>query len=545
MGLPILWQTLLKWLFPICLQHRETRKLQVSKERVLILFGGMKTEEREKVKAAFQAPPQKSPVRILLATDAASEGIDLQNYCSRLFHYEIPWNPNRMEQRNGRVDRHGQKADEVLVYHFVGKGYRNQVQYGGKPGDLDGDLEFLMRAALKVETIREDLGKVGPVIANQVEEAMLGKRHFLDTTHAERTAEPVRKLLKVERHLRDQLKKLYDQLQDTKKELRLSPENIHAVVSVGLELAGQPSLKETTVEGIFPDPSGQRKQCPVFHLPALSGAWAKCGEGLEDPHTEEIRPIVFDHSLVNTENNVVLVHLNHRLVQMCLRLLRAEIWSLESNKKIHRVTARTVPDHILDTPVAVAHARLVVLGGDNHRIHEEVLTAGGKLRGSKFSRMGVREIKDALESGTGIEPSEKIKSHLSGLWQNTESSLTLALDARMKERTKNLQKALDERTKKEIDKMMGILSELESSILKELKGPEKEEQVQFEIQFEEFSNDEKGQYQRNKKALLNRLEQLPQEMIQEEELIRARFANPTPRMFPVAVTYLIPEKLKG
>ncbi len=44
-----------------------------------------------------------APVRILVATDAASEGLDLQNYCSRLIHDEIPWNPNRMEQRNGEL----------------------------------------------------------------------------------------------------------------------------------------------------------------------------------------------------------------------------------------------------------------------------------------------------------------------------------------------------------------------------------------------------------------------------------------------------------
>ena len=82
----------------------------------------MDTEDRERIKAAFQADPQRPPVRILLATDAASEGIDLQNHCPRLIHYEIPWNPNRMEQRNGRIDRHGQRADEVKVYHFVGAG---------------------------------------------------------------------------------------------------------------------------------------------------------------------------------------------------------------------------------------------------------------------------------------------------------------------------------------------------------------------------------------------------------------------------------------
>jgi len=57
------------------------------------------------------------------------------------------------------------------------------------PGELDGDLEFLMRVAEKVKQIREDLGKVGPVIAAQVEEVMLGRRRTLDTAHAERAAE--------------------------------------------------------------------------------------------------------------------------------------------------------------------------------------------------------------------------------------------------------------------------------------------------------------------------------------------------------------------
>ena len=54
--------------------------------------------------------PDRDPVRILLATDAASEGIDLQRHCHRVIHYDIPFNPNRLEQRIGRVDRHGQRT---------------------------------------------------------------------------------------------------------------------------------------------------------------------------------------------------------------------------------------------------------------------------------------------------------------------------------------------------------------------------------------------------------------------------------------------------
>ncbi len=79
------------------------------------LFGGMTDQERDTVKDAFNNP--ESPVRILLATDAAGEGLNLQRSCRLLLHWDIPWNPGKMEQRNGRLDRHGQERD-VYIFHF-------------------------------------------------------------------------------------------------------------------------------------------------------------------------------------------------------------------------------------------------------------------------------------------------------------------------------------------------------------------------------------------------------------------------------------------
>ncbi|MGH7335734.1 MAG: DISARM system SNF2-like helicase DrmD, partial [Candidatus Rokuibacteriota bacterium] len=334
-------------------------------ERLLTLYGGMDTETRERVKAAFQADPGIAPVRILLATDAASEGIDLQRHCSLLIHFEIPWNPNRMEQRNGRIDRHGQR-EEVFVHHFVGQGYQARADREPlAPGELEGDLEFLMRAAVKVEQIRSDLGTVGQVIADQVQEAMLGKRRQLQTEAAEKKAEPVRTLLRFERRLREQIAEHLEQLHETRRELRLSPENIQTVVETALSLAGQPPLREATLAGIWPDPAGRRTRWPVFHLPALGGTWALCSEGLHHPHTGAIRPITFDHAVAGDRDDVVLAHLNHRLVQMCLRLLRGEVWASHGRKRLHRATARLVPDAALDTPAVVTHARLVVVGSDS------------------------------------------------------------------------------------------------------------------------------------------------------------------------------------
>lgn len=507
-------------------------------DRVMTMFGGMPSDDRERIKAAFQASPDISPVRILLATDSASEGIDLQNYCSRLVHYEIPWNPNRMEQRNGRIDRHGQRQSKVMIYHFVGKGFlqnaKNAIEH--EPGDLEGDLEFLLRAVKKVENIREDLGKVGPVISTQVTEAMLGRRKRLNTAQVELDAEPARKLLRVERDIRDRLKKLHDQLNDTRRELHLDPESIQSVVQVGLALAGQSPLKEATLSGLWPDLTGKRKACPVFHLPPLNGSWRLAAVGLEHPHTRKVRPIVFDHALLNGRDDVVLVHLNHRLVQSCLQRLRAEIWSSVGQHRLHRITARVIPNQFSDVPVAIAHGRLVVLGGDNQRLHEEIVFAGGELREGRFTRVSQQgRLEEILYAASNEIPCEKTKENLKLLWPNHKENLLLALEARMKDRTETLQKRLDERANREVATMQAVLTELLSSIRTQLSD--------IKPQLELFSTPEKEQFERDRGALNRRLAELPLEMDQEEQLIRARYANPSPRLFPVSVSYLVPETL--
>ncbi|MCY6492294.1 DISARM system SNF2-like helicase DrmD [Leptolyngbya sp. GGD] len=500
----------------------------VQGDRLMMLYGGMNSDDREAVKAAFQAHPDVSPVRILLATDAASEGLDLQNFCSRLIHYEIPWNPNRMEQRNGRIDRHGQRSSEVRIYHFVGKDYQEQSTSGIRPGDLEGDLEFLMRAALKVNNIREDLGKVGPVIASQVEEAMLGRRVTLDTSRAERESEPVRRMLKFERKVRDQIEKLRAQLQETRQNLRLTPENIEAVVRIGLELADQPPLIEAEIEGL----PGR-----AFHLPQLKSSWAVCAEGLEHPHTKVIRPIVFDPDAAHGRDDVVLAHLNHRLVQMCLRLLRAEVWSTEGRKQLHRVAARVVSSQSgLETPAVVAYGRLVILGSDQQRLHEEVIVAGGELKEGRFNRLGVMKLQAALGNISDQSVPEAMQQKLAQMWDKCESSLMQALEVRKADRSTSLRQDLQNRAEKEIADITAVLTELQKSILAELQEPQVE-------QLEIFSNPEREQFERNINSLKARVEQIPIEIEQETALIRKRFENPTARLFPLTVTFLVPQKL--
>ena len=128
--------------------------------------GGLDTEERERIIREFNYNPRRTTVRVLLATDAAAEGIDLHRACHRLVHMEVPFNPNRMEQRNGRVDRHGQKSPTVDIFHFAAAGSTEDDPVGY-------DHSFLLRLARKVNDIRDDLGVVSSVLAERVEARML------------------------------------------------------------------------------------------------------------------------------------------------------------------------------------------------------------------------------------------------------------------------------------------------------------------------------------------------------------------------------------
>jgi hypothetical protein len=87
--------------------------------KVGFIHGGMKPGSRDEEKTRLWAEQQfkDGKFQILVATEAAGEGINLQ-FCHILFNYDIPWNPNRLEQRMGRIHRYGQKYD-CLIFNFV------------------------------------------------------------------------------------------------------------------------------------------------------------------------------------------------------------------------------------------------------------------------------------------------------------------------------------------------------------------------------------------------------------------------------------------
>lgn len=485
-------------------------------DRLRLIFGGMDSDEREHVKAAFQASPEASPVRILLATDAASEGIDLQNHCNYLIHLEIPYNPNVLEQRNGRVDRHGQKASEVVIWHPVDA--------------VGGQGEDIIRALTKLETMRADMGSVNPVIAPQLPELLEGTRKTFDTSAAEFRAERVKRVLKTDRDLRERVVQLHKRLMITREDQHLAPSNVERAVQTALRLAGKARLVPTPLRGAA--------EARVFRMPPLDGSWTRGLEGLRHPYTGDLRPVTFDHEVAKGRDDVVLVHLNHPLVQMSLRLLRAEIWARDDTKRLHRVAAHSVPPDVLPGPAVLVLSRLVVTGGTHSRLHEELTLSGGLLREEGFRREErVSVVQAWRDASSPVTLSDALWSALRTRFERTRDAVAAAVEARTRERIRSLSNSLELRKRAELDDIQSVLRDLEATLMRELAGENEPQQLSL------FTDEERTQVRRDRAALQARLDRIPPEREAEAKSIEARYDSLTHHTFPVAILLLVPSTL--
>ncbi|MCC8144593.1 MAG: DUF3883 domain-containing protein [Tannerellaceae bacterium] len=158
-------------------EHKDTliylqERLTNNGYKVAVIHGGLSVDDRRQAQWQFMTPE----TQILIATDAAGEGINLQ-FCRLLINWDIPWNPNRLEQRMGRIHRYGQKED-VLVFNMV--------------ADNTREGQVLSKLLHKLDIIRESMGddRVYDVIQDVLKDVSLeaiissvfdGKRSALDS----------------------------------------------------------------------------------------------------------------------------------------------------------------------------------------------------------------------------------------------------------------------------------------------------------------------------------------------------------------------------
>lgn len=133
--------------------HYLHRKLSSAGIDVVLIHGDVKHEDRKDIVDRFNS---EGGPQILLSSEVGSEGIDMHEYCRCLINYDLPWNPMRVEQRIGRIDRVGQKADRLSVVHLKVKGTIEERVYD--------------RLHHRLELFANSLGDLESVIGNLVQE---------------------------------------------------------------------------------------------------------------------------------------------------------------------------------------------------------------------------------------------------------------------------------------------------------------------------------------------------------------------------------------
>lgn len=486
-------------------------------DRLGLLYGGIDPAQREHLKAAFQADPGRHPVRILLATDAASEGIDLQAHCHRVIHYDIPFNPNRLEQRIGRVDRFGQSR-AVHVAHFVGVGWQH-----ADSGSYEADLEFLSRVATKVAQEREDLGRVNPVLAQAVEARMLGRPVFTDPFTAQPTVSPLR----AEQDLRSQIARLRAQLSTSIETLHVSSANVRRVVDTALSLAGQPRLVERADGLIEP--------------PVLSRGWERTLDGLADPLDPSIlRPLTFDAD--HGSADVVHAHLGSRLVDQSQRLLRSAVWGeVAALSRVSGVTADLPDDVRPDELLVTVITRLVLVGADGSGLHEEVLLAARAVPpAGRSRRVEVEErrldalrvaVEQALEPDACRPAALADAQRLHDEWPELRSLLAGDVAARAATRKAVLERDLRRREADELQRVDAITEHMRRTLSDALA----ETPTYYQPTLDEMDEPEKEQILIDRAAWQARLDGLDDEQTRERAAVSRRYQGVRELTFPVAV----------
>jgi len=438
-------------------------------ERILVLHGGMGDEGRDEVQRAFNTPPDDHPVRILLATDAAREGVNLQAYCADLFHIDVPWNPSRLEQRNGRIDRTLQQSDEVRCHYFV---------YPARPEDRV--LETLIR---KIDTVQRELGSVGAVLMDEMERTLEPGIHEGTAAAVEAIGDDARTAtaaaeLEVQREKLDELFEEVQlagkRLEESRRALEVGPEELRGVVDIGLGLAGAAPMTEGAKTG------GGRQ---TYILPELDRSWdltldtLRPTRGREEAFWEWRKrpphPVTFE-PLDRLGDDAEQLHLAHPLVKRVLDRFLAQGFGAHD---LSRVCGVVVPGESVAR--VLAYARLTLFGPGAARLHDELIVVPAawpkdlaKIVPYKTSAAAAkaREVSERALAAVDARPlPAKVASRVLGQVAALYAGLWPYLQAEADARGVKAKNGLADRARKESDELRGLL-ERQRDAIREARG---------------------------------------------------------------------------
>lgn len=507
-----------------------------AEHRIMQFHGGMGDEARDEVQQAFNADPAKHPVRILVATDAAREGVNLQAHCADLFHMDIPWNPARIEQRNGRIDRTLQPEEEVRCHYFI---------YPDRPED-----QVLQTVIRKVETVQRELGSLGAVVLGQIEGALKNGITRKTTTALAsigsdaQTATVSQELETKSRDL-DQVRSDVDRagrrMESSRRALEVHSDSLRGVVEIGLRMACS--------EGLTPDePTADMRS--TYVLPKLDRSWETTLDSLRPPRGRDEsfwewrqkapRTVTF-HPLTRLSEDAEQLHLAHPLVKRVLDRFLAQGFGAHD---LSRVTAVVAPGESVVR--VIAYGRMTLFGSGAARLHDQLVPIAAAWSGDAANVQPYKDRATALNAITSTErllaeggrpPNRKIGSRIQenadalfrALWSHLEAEAdAIEVEAR---------RGLAQRARREADDLRTLLARQRVAIDKA------EERLRQPELFNAKDKEQKRQVDLDLKHLERRRAEAANELVSEPAAIEQLYEVSMSRLTPIGLIVAWPESM--
>jgi hypothetical protein len=517
-----------------------------SDERIAYFHGAMSDDQRRELQANFNASPQSHPVRILVATDAAREGVNLQAHCADLIHYDIPWNPGRLEQRNGRIDRTLQPSAQVRCMYFA---YPQREE--------DRVLQVLVE---KVQRIGEELGSLSAVVLERIENVLEPQGIGRDTQSEIEAVSQIDAQSKAHSH--DELEAARSDLAQIHREVEAAgvvyerskgffaahSQALRDTVSVALQLAGAGN------DGAFTPAAHAESSDDSQHylLPPLPDDWQHTLDTLRPPRPKDIapwewrkqtppKPVVFE-PLTRMTDDVVQLHLAHPLVKRALSRFSAQGYGAHDLSRVAMLRYDGSQVRV------VMIGRLTLFGAGASRLHDALVhvvaevQSDGQLRrlvSAEARDKAVAEFRSALlhDHGTWQAPEalcarhiELLPGHLRELWPHVRQEA--------RDEGAELVRLLDDRGAAEAETLQKLIAQQQAAISRALA----ENQIPSdESARSEVAQNELRQRKLDAHHLQNRLRALELEGRDEPPKLRAHYHVLSTRIEAVGAAYLLPK----
>ncbi|MGH7169647.1 MAG: helicase-related protein, partial [Gemmataceae bacterium] len=518
------------------------------KNTLRLLYGGMSADEFEAVKGEFE--DKSAAVRLLLATDAASEGINMQQECRWVIHYDIPWSPSKLVQRNGRVSRYGQDRD-VSIYYFR--------------CDEEEDINFLSYVAGKVCQVQDDLGSVERVFDAAIQRHFQGKPTSVEQLGLFVQQEIARSPEKTElghaapKDILDLTKRAKELLESTDTRLGISAQALVEILQAAIAVEGQGSLEEITGK-------------PGFYRLKPPPRW----EGLArqtltvGSRTDRME-LVFDTALVEEEisgrrvlrlkKHQVLMRLGHPVMRQAMATLCRQLHAPDPRDGIFRWSLAALHRSGFEA-LLVFHYTVTAVNELREALHDEVFSTVFRIEVDRLTR-----VEDAFEQTVLGSESHPIKSRnrqedwvrtFRGKWFSHRGEL----EAFLRAQEKSLHTLLQERADATLQRESAAAKESYRYRLKELEDRSREQELNKLVKallreqaeatqptlFEEVQ--EEAKYRAHKieeqMTVLRRDVERTRDLLKRERdkrlnvVLPKRFQLREVRALPLALVYLVP-----